>query len=96
MVDAVKNGEGTIGYADASQAGDLGVAEIQVGTEFVAPTAEAAAKIFDESDPSGDPGENVFTFKLNRTPDATDTYPIVLASYLWAARSTTTRRRRRS
>ena len=82
VVDAVKNGEGTIGYADASQAGDLGVAEIQVGTEFVAPTAEAAAKIFDESDPSGDPGENVFTFKLNRTPDATDTYPIVLASYL--------------
>ncbi len=44
VVDAVKNGEGTIGYADASQAGDLGVAEIQVGTEFVAPTAGGRGK----------------------------------------------------
>jgi phosphate transport system substrate-binding protein len=82
VVDAVKNGDGTIGYADASQAGDLGVAEVQVGSEFVGPTAEAAAKIFDESEPSGDPGKNVFTYKLNRTPDASDTYPIVLVSYL--------------
>jgi phosphate transport system substrate-binding protein len=82
VVDAVTNGEGTIGYADASQAGSLGVAEVMVGSDFVGPTAEAAAKIFDESEPSGDPGANVFTYKLNRTPDASDTYPIVLVSYL--------------
>ena len=91
VVDAVKNGEGTIGYADASQAGDLGVAEVQVGTDFVGADPEAAAKIFDESEPSGDPGENVFTFKLNRTPDASDTYPVVLVSYLMGC--TTVRRR---
>ena len=96
VVDAVKNGEGTIGYADASQAGDLGVAEVQVGTEFVGPTAEAAAKIFDESEPSGDPGENVFTFKLNRTPDAPTPIRSCSPRTSWAARSTTTRRRRRS
>ena len=53
-----------------------------VGSDFVGPTAEAAAKIFDESERSGDPGANVFTYKLNRTPDASDTYPIVLVSYL--------------
>lgn len=82
VVDAVTNGDGTIGYADASQAGSLGVAEVKVGSEYVAPSAEAAAKIFDESQPSGDPGKNVFTYKLNRTPDASDTYPIVLVSYL--------------
>lgn len=82
VVDAVTNGEGTIGYADASQAGDLGKAEIQVGSEFVGPSPEAAAKIFDESEKSDDPGANVFTYKLNRTPDASDTYPIVLVSYL--------------
>ena len=31
VIDAVKNGDGTIGYADESQAGDLGVAKIKVG-----------------------------------------------------------------
>ncbi|HEY7003161.1 MAG TPA: phosphate ABC transporter substrate-binding protein PstS [Gaiellaceae bacterium] len=82
VVDAVKNGDGTIGYADASQAGDLGVAKIKVGSEFVEPSAEAAAKIFDESTPDSNPGANEFTYKLNRTPDASDTYPIVLVSYL--------------
>ena len=82
VIDAIKNGDGTIGYADASQVGDLGVAEVKVGSEFVGPSAEAAAKIFDESEPDANPGANEFTFKLNRTPDASDTYPIVLVSYL--------------
>src|SRR5262245_56813624 len=39
VVDAIKNGDGTIGYADASQVGDLSVAEIEVGTAFVGPSA---------------------------------------------------------
>lgn len=82
VIDAIKNGDGSIGYADESQVGDLGVATIKVGDSYVGPTAEAAAKIFDESSPSGDPGKNVFTFDLNRTPDAAGTYPIVLVSYL--------------
>jgi phosphate transport system substrate-binding protein len=82
VVDAVTNGEGTIGYADASQAGSLSIASIKVGSEYVAPSAEAAAKIFDESEKDMNPGANEFTYKLNRTPDASDTYPIVLVSYL--------------
>jgi phosphate transport system substrate-binding protein len=82
VVDAIKNGDGTIGYADASQVSGLGVAKIKVGSQFVAPSAEAAAKIFDESTPDTNPGKNEFTYKLNRTPDASDTYPIVLVSYL--------------
>jgi phosphate transport system substrate-binding protein len=82
VVDAIKNGDGTIGYADQSQVGDLGVAEVKVGSEFVAPSAEAAAKIFDESQSDSNPGKNEFTYKLNRTPDASDTYPVVLVSYL--------------
>jgi len=49
MIDAVTNGTGTIGYADASRAGDLGVAKIKVGDEFVEYSAEAAAAIVDES-----------------------------------------------
>jgi phosphate transport system substrate-binding protein len=82
VVDAIKNGEGTIGYADQSQVGDLSVAQIKVGSEYVAPSAEAAAKIFDESEADTNPGSNEFTYKLNRTPDASGTYPIVLVSYL--------------
>jgi phosphate transport system substrate-binding protein len=49
VIDAVTNGTGTIGYADASRAGDLGVAKIKVGEEFVEYSAEAAAAIVDES-----------------------------------------------
>ena len=81
VIDAVSAGEGTIGYADASQAGDLGVALIGVGSEFVAPTPEAAAAIFEASPETDDPGRYVFTFTLDRTTQAAGTYPIVLASY---------------
>jgi phosphate transport system substrate-binding protein len=84
VVDAVKNGQGTIGYADESQAGDLGVAKIKVGEEYVGPTPEAAAKILEESEESDDPGQYVFTYELNRTTTAGGVYPIVLVSYLMA------------
>src|SRR3954470_17288819 len=43
VISAVSGGNGTIGYADESQAGELGVASVGVGEEFVAPTADAAA-----------------------------------------------------
>ena len=43
VVEAVTAGEGAIGYADASQAGDLGIAKVKVGNEYIAPSAEGAA-----------------------------------------------------
>ena len=49
VVDAVTNGNGTVGYADASKAGDLGVAEIKVGDKFIKYSPEAAAAIVDNS-----------------------------------------------
>jgi phosphate transport system substrate-binding protein len=82
VVDAIKNGDGSIGYADESQVGDLGKAEIKVGSEYVGPSAEAAAKIFADSQKSDDPGKNVFTYVLNRNTESSGTYPIVLVSYL--------------
>src|SRR6201986_2883497 len=68
VVEAVNAGEGTIGYADASQAGELGVAKIKVGKEYVEPTAEAAAKILEESpeDKELSKGKDVFAFELDR------------------------------
>jgi phosphate transport system substrate-binding protein len=86
VVEAVAAGEGAIGYADASQAGELGVAKIKVGSEFVEPTPEAAAKILDESpeDKADAPGKYMFPFKRDRKTESEGTYPIVLVSYLLA------------
>ena len=87
VVDAVTNGEGAIGYADASQAGDLGVASIGVGEGFEQPTPEAAAKILEVSPPAEDAGEKQMIFDLDYTTDEAGVYPIVLTSYLIACPS---------
>jgi len=86
VVEAVGAGEGAIGYADASQAGELGVAKIEVGKEFVEPTPEAAAKILEESpeDKENKAGKYMFPFSLDRKTESEGTYPIVLVSYLLA------------
>jgi phosphate transport system substrate-binding protein len=44
VVDAVKAGNGTIGYADASRAGELGTVAIKVGSSYISYSAEAASK----------------------------------------------------
>ena len=49
VISAVTNGKGSIGYADESQAGDLGKVKVKVGEEYVAPEPEAAAKVVDTS-----------------------------------------------
>ncbi|HEU4599060.1 MAG TPA: phosphate ABC transporter substrate-binding protein PstS [Solirubrobacterales bacterium] len=86
VVEAVSAGEGAIGYADASQAGELGIAKIKVGSEYAEPSAEAAAKVLEESplDPELSPGKHMLAFKLDRKTESQGTYPIVLTSYLIA------------
>ena len=84
VVDAISAGEGTIGYADASQVADLGIASIKVGQEYVPPSPEAAAAILEESPETDDPGRYVFTYDLKRDTTAEGTYPIVLVSYAMA------------
>jgi len=82
VVDAVTNGTNTIGYADASKAGDLGVAKIKVGDEFVAYTAEGAAAVVSES-PAGDTASDTdLAIKLDRLTTDPSHYPLVLVSYL--------------
>ncbi|MGY1636076.1 phosphate ABC transporter substrate-binding protein PstS [Geodermatophilus sp. SYSU D00742] len=81
VVAAVAGGEGTIGYADLSQVGDLGVVRIGVGGEFVAPTAEAAAAVVESSATLEGRGEYDFALELSRTTSGTGQYPIVLVSY---------------
>jgi phosphate transport system substrate-binding protein len=85
VVEAVAAGEGAIGYADASQAGELGKALIKVGSTWAEPSAEAAAKVLDLSkeDPELEKGsKNVIAFEIDRKTEAAGVYPIILVSSL--------------
>ncbi len=81
VIGAVKGGAGTIGYADASQAKDLGVAKIGVGSSYVAPSADGAAKLVEAAQRSTDGGQYVFSYSLPRTTTDASQYPITLVSY---------------
>jgi phosphate transport system substrate-binding protein len=81
VIASVSGGQGTIGYADESQAGDLGIAKIKVGDTFVAPSAEAAAAVVSNSEKVAGRGEFDLAIDVNRTTTSSDEYPIVLVSY---------------
>jgi phosphate transport system substrate-binding protein len=81
VVAAVKGGNGTIGYADASQAGDLGKASIKVGSDFTAPTAEAASKVLDASKQVSGRAATDIAITVDRKVTDSTVYPIVLVSY---------------
>ena len=81
VISSVSGGNGTIGYADLSQAKDLGIASIKVGNDFVKPSADAAAKVLDESKLADGVTGNDLAYSINRKPSAAGTYPIVLLSY---------------
>ena len=81
VVDAVTNGTNTIGYADASRAGDLGTVALQVGEEYVPFTADAAAAAVDASPRVEGRGEGSLAVDLDRTTTEAGVYPLVLISY---------------
>ena len=83
VVEAVTAGDGTIGYADDSQAGDLGIATLKVGGKYVKPSSAAAAKVLDNSQEGPEARARASTslaYDLNR--ETPGTYPAVLVSYL--------------
>jgi phosphate transport system substrate-binding protein len=81
VISAVKAGEGAIGYADESQAAGLGIAKVEVGSDYVAPSAEGAAATVENSQVQSGRGQYDFALTINRTPDSSDQYPVVLVSY---------------
>lgn len=87
VVAAVKGGEGTLGYADESQAGGLGLVSVQVGEEFVAPSAEGAAKALAVSTPVEGRAEVDMAMDIDRTTTESGAYPVLLASYLIACQT---------
>lgn len=81
LVALVEGAEGTIGYADASKAGNLGTVAVKVGEEYVPYSAEAAAAVVDASTAVEGRGQYDFAIDLARDTDASGAYPIVLVSY---------------
>lgn len=82
VVQAVTEGEGTIGYADASQAGGLGTVALGAadGT-FVSFSNETAAAAADTASPVEGREANDIALKVNRVPETNNAYPLVLISY---------------
>ncbi|MBB3677924.1 phosphate ABC transporter substrate-binding protein PstS [Modestobacter versicolor] len=81
VIEVVTNTVGAITYADASRAGDLGVANVAVGSDFVAPSPEAAAAVVENSPAVEGRGEYDFAIEVNRLTEGTGEYPVVLVSY---------------
>jgi phosphate transport system substrate-binding protein len=82
LVGAVEGGQGTIGYADASRAGELGTVAIKVGEEYVPYSAEATAAFLDSAELVAGRTEGDLALELDRTTTAAGVYPIALVSYL--------------
>ncbi len=81
VVEVVTSTAGAVTYADASRAGDLGIVSVAVGEEFVAPSAEAAAAVVENSPAVEGRGEYDFAIEVNRETEGSGEYPIVLVSY---------------
>ncbi|TFV53366.1 phosphate ABC transporter substrate-binding protein PstS [Blastococcus sp. TF02A_35] len=81
VIGVVESTVGAITYADASRAGDLGVVSVAVGDDFVAPSAEAAAAVVENSPAVEGRGEYDFAIEVNRQTEGSGEYPIVLVSY---------------
>lgn len=81
VVEAVTAGDGAIGYADFSRAGDLGVAKVQVGQEFVAPSAEGASALVGAAERETGRAAGDISLTLPRTGTDPAQYPITLVTY---------------
>lgn len=87
VISAVSGGNGTIGYADESQVGDLSVVSVKVGDEYVAPSAEGAALVV-ESSPAAEGRADVdMAVDIDRESTEAGAYPVVLLSYLIACQT---------
>lgn len=82
VVDAIKGGNGTIGYADHSQTADLSVVNVAVGSDWVEPSAEGAAIALDASPIEEGRTPTDLAFAIDRTTEESGAYPVLLVSYL--------------
>ena len=82
VVEAVKAGEGSIGYADSSQAGGIASVSVKVGGDFVAHSPEGATIALDASKIESGRTAGDLAFSIDRTTTEAGAYPVLLVSYL--------------
>ena len=82
VVEAVKAGEGSIGYADSSQATGISSVNVQVGDDFVEHSAEGASIALDASAIEEGRADGDLAFAIDRTTTEAGAYPVLLVSYL--------------
>ncbi|KOA56455.1 phosphate ABC transporter substrate-binding protein [Bifidobacterium animalis subsp. animalis ATCC 27672] len=82
VISTIDQANGTIGYADFSQAGGMGTVAVQVGDTPTVISAEAASKaVADSTLDKSAPGKHRVVLDINHTTRVTGAYPIVLVSY---------------
>ena len=82
VISTIKQADGTIGYADFSQVGDLGTVAVKVGDKYNEISAEAGSKVIADSKQDDTvKGDNRIVIKINHATEAEGAYPIVLVSY---------------
>ncbi|UWF77077.1 MULTISPECIES: phosphate ABC transporter substrate-binding protein PstS [Microbacterium] len=84
VVQAIKSGNGAIGYADASQTEGLGQVHVEVAGEYVEYSAEAAAALVESSPLVEGRGAGDLVFDVDPAAAEKGSYPIALVSYLIA------------
>ncbi|MGM1017034.1 MAG: phosphate ABC transporter substrate-binding protein PstS [Actinomycetota bacterium] len=82
VVQALTAGNGTIGYADASQIGDLGQVHVGVDGEYIEYSAEAASLLVENSPLVEGRGAGDLVFDVDPASATGGAYPIALVSYL--------------
>lgn len=87
VVAAVKAGKGAVGYVDASQAGSFSTVQVKVGSSYVGPTADGAAKALAASPLQSGRSSTDIAVNVARTTTAPGAYPLLLTSYLIACPS---------
>ncbi|MDQ6523300.1 phosphate ABC transporter substrate-binding protein PstS [Nocardioides sp. LHD-245] len=84
VVKQIGDVDGAIGYADASQTGDLNVVSVKVGDEYVAPSPEGAAKTVAVSPVVEGRDATDIAVDVDRNTTEAGAYPVILLSYLIA------------
>ena len=82
VVQAIKAGNGAIGYADASQTAELGQVKVGVDGEYVAYSADAAAALVESSPLEEGRTAGDLVFDVDPAAAPAGSYPIALVSYL--------------
>ncbi len=81
VIQAITAGNGAIGYADASQVGDLGTVAVGVGSAFVQYSPEAAAAVVESSPREEGREAGDIVVELERDTTEGGQYPVILVSY---------------